>query len=145
MSVKKTIIDSDNGLLPVQRHTIIWTNVGLSSFGPLGRDFSEIAIKIPQFLFKKMSLEMSSAKWWPFCLSLNVLNTRDIVLILLLHKPPGWRFLCISSIMESSQQDISMTAVQCRAIIIYSIFYKKSSHLHDCSTVSCYHNVFNFL
>ena len=34
----------------------------------------EILIEIPTFSFKKMHLKLLSAKWWPFCLGLNVLN-----------------------------------------------------------------------
>ena len=42
--------------------------------GPLGTNFIEIVIGIQAFSFKKMHLKMSSAKWRPFCLGLNVLN-----------------------------------------------------------------------
>ena len=41
--------------------------------GSLGTNFSEILIEILKFSFKKMHLKISSAKWWPFCLGLNVL------------------------------------------------------------------------
>ena len=34
---------------------------------PLGRNFSEILIKIQNFSFKKIHLKISSAKWRPFC------------------------------------------------------------------------------
>ena len=43
--------------------------------GPLGTNFSEILIEIFTFSFKKMHFKMSSGKWRPFCLSLNVLTT----------------------------------------------------------------------
>ena len=69
---KLTIIGSDNGLAPVRLQAIIWTNVGILLIGPLG-DFSEILIEIHTFSFKKMYLKMSSGKWRPFCLGLNVL------------------------------------------------------------------------
>ena len=68
-----TIIGSDNGLSPYRRQAIIWTNAGILLIGPL-RTFSEILIYIQTFSFKKMHLKMSSAKWRPFCLGLNVLN-----------------------------------------------------------------------
>ena len=71
---KLTIIGSDNGLSPDRRQAIIWTNDGLLLIGPLGTNFSEILIEILTFSFKKMRLKVSSAKWQPFCLSLNVLN-----------------------------------------------------------------------
>ena len=69
---KLTIIGSDNGLSPGRRQTIIWTNAGILLFGPLGSNFSEILIEIDTFSFKKMLLKLSSGKWRPFCLGLNV-------------------------------------------------------------------------
>ena len=69
-----TIIGSDNGLSPDRRQAIIWTNAGILLIEPLGTNFSEILIWIQIFSFKKMCLKMSSAKWRPFCLGLNVLR-----------------------------------------------------------------------
>ena len=69
-----TIIVSDNGLSPGRRQAIIWTNAGILLIGPYGTNFSEILIKILTFSYKKMSLKVSSAKWWPFCLSLNAVK-----------------------------------------------------------------------
>ena len=40
--------------------------------GPLGTNLSEILSEIHTFSLKKMHLKMSSAKWRPFCLGLNV-------------------------------------------------------------------------
>ena len=68
-----TNIGSDNGLSPARRQAIIWTNVGILLNEPLGTNFNEILIGIQIFSFKKMRLKMSSAKWRPFCLGLNVL------------------------------------------------------------------------
>ena len=68
-----TIIGTYNGLSPYRRQPIIWTNDGILLIGPLGTNFSEISIAIVTFSFKKMHLKMLSAKWRPFCLSLNVL------------------------------------------------------------------------
>ena len=68
-----TIIGSDNGLSPVRRQDIIWTNAGILLIGPLGTNFNEILIASHTFSFKKMRLKMFSAKWRPFCLGLNVL------------------------------------------------------------------------
>ena len=39
---------------------------------PLGTNFSKILIKINKFLCKKMYLKMSSGKWQPSFLDLNV-------------------------------------------------------------------------
>ena len=71
---KLTIIDSDNGLSPGRRQAIIWTNAGILLIGSLGTNFNEILIGVQTFSFKKMLLKMSSAKWRPFCLGLNVLK-----------------------------------------------------------------------
>ena len=79
---KLTVIGSDNGLSPGRRQAIIWTNAEILLIGTLGTNFSEILIEIPPFSFKKMHLKMSSGKWRPFCLGLNVLKDdfwRDIL------------------------------------------------------------------
>ena len=47
---------------------------GLLLIEPLGINFSEIFIEIQTFSLKKMHLKVSSAKWRPFCLCLNVVN-----------------------------------------------------------------------
>ena len=57
---KLTIIVSDNDLSPGQCKDIIWTNAGISY----------------TFSSQKMHWKMSSGKWRPFCLCLNVL-TKD--------------------------------------------------------------------
>ena len=69
---KPIIIGSGNGLSPVRRQAIIWTNAGILLIRPLGIKFSEILIDIRIFSFKKMCLKLSSAKWRPFCLGLDV-------------------------------------------------------------------------
>ena len=60
--IKLTIIGSDNGLVPARRQAIVWTNAGIWLIGLMGTNFSEIRIGILSFLFKKMHLELSSAK-----------------------------------------------------------------------------------
>ena len=72
---KLTIIGSDNGLSPGRRQAIIWTNAGILLIGPSGTNFSEILIKIHTFSFKKMWLKVSTAKWRPSYLGLNVLSS----------------------------------------------------------------------
>ena len=72
---KLIIIGSDNGLLPGRRQDIIWINAQILLIGPLETKFSDITIKIHTFSFNKTHWKMSSVKWWPCCLSLNVLNT----------------------------------------------------------------------
>ena len=69
-----TIIGSDNGLSPGRRQSIIRTNAGILLIGPLGTNFSDILIGIQTFSFQKIYLKMSSVKWRPFGLGLNVLS-----------------------------------------------------------------------
>ena len=71
---KLTIIGSDNGLSPVWRQAIIWSNAGILLNWTLGTNFSEIFSEIDIFSFKQMRLKMSSGKWRPYCLGLNVLK-----------------------------------------------------------------------
>ena len=67
-----TITGSDNGLSPGRRQAIIWTNTGILLIGPIRTNFIEISMKVHTFSFKKMHLKISSGKWRPFCLGLNV-------------------------------------------------------------------------
>ena len=68
-----TIVGSDNGLSPGWSQAIVWTNAEILLIGPWGTNFGEFLIEI--YPFTIMHLEMSSAKWRPFGLGLNVLNT----------------------------------------------------------------------
>ena len=69
-----SIIGSDNGLSPGRRQAIILTNGGILLIRTSGRNFSEILSEVHTFSFKKMLLNRSSRKWWPFCLGFNVLT-----------------------------------------------------------------------
>ena len=71
---KLTNIGSDDGLSPGRRQAIIWNNARILLIGPLGTHFNEILTEIHTFSFKKLQMKMSSGKWRPFCLGLNVLN-----------------------------------------------------------------------
>ena len=71
--VQHTNIASDNGLSPVRRQAIVWTNAAILSIRPWGTYFSEILSKIQKFSFKEMHLKMSSAKVAAILPSLNVL------------------------------------------------------------------------
>ena len=51
---------------------IIGTNAGVLSIDSLWTNFSEILIKIYNFLFKKMHLKMPFGKWRSFCVGLNL-------------------------------------------------------------------------
>ena len=69
-----TSIGSDNSLSPGRRQAITWTNAGILLIVPLATNFSENSIEILAFSFTKMRLKVSSAKWRPFCLGLNMLT-----------------------------------------------------------------------
>ena len=62
-----------------RRQAIIWTNAGILLIEPLGTNFSENVIKILTFSFTKMLLKVSSAKWRPFGLGLNVLTMTHVL------------------------------------------------------------------
>ena len=69
-----TIIGSDNDLSPGRRQAIIWTNAGILLIWSLRTNVNDIFIEIHAFSFKKIYSKMSSGKWQPFCLGLNVLS-----------------------------------------------------------------------
>ena len=75
-SVNYAIIGSVSGLSPVWHQTISYTNGCKLSIGPSVINVSEIWMKMLQFSFEKINSYMSSAKWWPFCLGINVFNKR---------------------------------------------------------------------
>ena len=60
--------------LPGRCHAIIWTNAGILLIGLLGTNCNKILIEIYIFI-QENAFEMSSGKWRPFCLRLNVLMT----------------------------------------------------------------------
>ena len=76
-----TVIGSDNGLLAGRRQAIIWTNDEILLIGPSETNFSEVLIEIHIFSLNKMHLKMSSGKWQPFCLDLNVLSNSITIYI----------------------------------------------------------------
>ena len=72
---KLSVTGSDNDLSPDRRQAIIWTNAEILLIGLSGTNVSDFFfIEIDTFSFKKMYLKMSSGKWRPFCLGLNVLK-----------------------------------------------------------------------
>ena len=91
---KLTIIGSDNGLSPGRRQAIVWTNDGILLTGTLGTNLSEILSKINTFSFKKMHLKMTSVKWRPFCLGLNVLIKRFLKVMSGMWLPFGSGTIC---------------------------------------------------
>ena len=73
------IIGSDNGLSPGRHQAIIWINAGILLIGPVGTNVSDILIGIHTFSFKKVHLKISSAKWRPLCLGLNVFKGSGVL------------------------------------------------------------------
>ena len=59
---------------PDRRQAIIWINARILLIVPLGTNFSEIVFEIYTFSFKEMHLNVSSGKWRPSCLCINVLK-----------------------------------------------------------------------
>ena len=95
------IIGPDNGFSPGQRQAIIWTNAGILLIEPLPTNLSKISIKIHTFSFKEIHLKMSSAKWRPYLLCLNVLKALSYELIKPLWHGPRWPF-CLPDIMVNT-------------------------------------------
>ena len=62
-------------LLGLKYHSLKTIAGGIRLIRPLRTKISEILIEILTFSFPKMSLKVSSAKWRPFRLGLNVLKT----------------------------------------------------------------------
>ena len=124
--VKLTIIGSDNGLSPGWRQAIIWTNAGILLIGPLGTNFIEILISIQTFSFKKMLLKMSSAKWRPFCLGLNVL----------IIMPDTNNFLCNNYITGTSHHYTFLNN-----ILLYTTHWWQKQDLYSLSSKMSYHQI----
>ena len=74
---KLTIIGSDNGLSPGRGQVIIWTNDGILLIRTFRTHFSEIVSEIHTFSFTKTHFKMSSGKWRPSCLGLNVIMEKE--------------------------------------------------------------------
>ena len=93
---KITIIGSDNGLSPGRRQAIILTNDGILLTGPLRTNFSGIWIQINTFSFARMHLKMSSGKFRPYFLGLNVLIMISFICLFPQQLPPWsqywWRY-----------------------------------------------------
>ena len=77
---KSTIVGSDNGLSPGRRQAFSEPMLDIVNW-TLRTSFREILIEILTFSFRKISFKISSAKWLPFCLGLNVLKTISLKII----------------------------------------------------------------
>ena len=129
-----TIIGSDNGLSPGRRQAIIGTNVGILLIGTWGTNFSEILIEMYIFSLKKMHLKVSSGKWRPFCLDLNVLTLFFLGISATVIHPPHpqgysilfhyWnRWIMINHYMHTffnHQRETAMTKL-CAKFMLHSV------------------------
>ena len=102
---KLIIIGSDNGLSAGRRQAIIWTSAVILLIGSLGTNFNEILIRIQTFSFKKMQLKMSSVKWRPFSLGLNVLNGE---MVIEWWKKPTWGDIIVDVYTETERQSLGI-------------------------------------
>ena len=136
-----TIIGSDNGLSPGRRQAVTWTNVGILLIGPIGTNFSEMLIEINAFSFKKIHLKMSSGKWQPFCLGLNVLRTHFV----LIHTCTEYWYTCSKCVNDSFKTfilDCSCNRVTCvitKIISLNSLELGWNYRITDPDTVSITH------
>ena len=75
--VNRVSIGSDNGLSPIWRQAIIWTNARLLLIGPSWTNFSEILTKLQNFSFVKMHLKKID------CEMAAILSMEDELMLLL--------------------------------------------------------------
>ena len=147
------IIGLDNGLSPVRRQAIIWTNTGILLIGRLGTNFNEILIGIPTFSFKKLHLKTSSAKWRLFCFGFNELMQRTLplvnvgtesaivwVAIIIMHMLLiffKWQLLSSKRWVHYSDTIMSAMAFQITSLtIVYSIVYSGADQRKHQSSAS---------
>ena len=83
-SVEYSIIGSDIDMWPLQYQAIIWLNSGL--IGLLGKQFSQISIKMQRFSSKEMRFEMSSTQCRPYYLGFAA-GTRPAVTVITTWAP----------------------------------------------------------
>ena len=92
---KLAFIGSDNGFSPGWRQSNIWINLILLLIWTFQTNFSEIFIEFHTSYFKKMHLNMSSGKFRPFCLGLNVLNMFSLIRYFSEMASDIWRHLAL--------------------------------------------------
>ena len=108
--------------MPGWRQAIIWTNAGIVLIGTLGTSFIDILSRIHTFSFKKMYLEMSSAKWRPFCVGLNVLEMPHDIADLCHH---WFRWYLGACLLPSHYLNQCWLIVKWTNILQWNFFYKK--------------------
>ena len=116
-----TIIGPDNGLSPGRRQAIIWTNAEILLIEPWGTNFSEILIGIQPSSFRKMHLKMSSLKWRPICLGLNVIYMPAAYFTPVRRYIPG---------TTMGLHPIKVTSLECHGVLNY---YSSTSYSIFCT------------
>ena len=134
--------------LPGPHQAIIWTNAGILLIGPQRTNFSEILIEIHTFSFKKIHLNMSSGKWHPFCLSLNVLScAKDLDKMIYpktkqLYQTTSLWILSsnlaeyLIEITDPKTKQIEPKVCQCFYNILYQLVWTKSLSIFSWYTIS---------
>ena len=117
-------IGSGNGLSPVRRQAITWTNVDLLSIGPLRTNFSEIRIKIEKFSCMKMHSKISSAKCH-FVQWGNELMVVEVVLVVVVGVAPQQANYCKSLVSYMQVIVIGIYASHRRGLCKSSPWYMK--------------------
>ena len=97
------IIGLDNGLSPRRCRAIIETNAGILLIGPLVTKVSEILFEIHTFSFKKVCLKMSSGKWRPFGLDINVLRPLEFISLMVFPTNPNSPKISFCSYPDSNE------------------------------------------
>ena len=130
-----TIVASDNDLTTGRCPAIISTNAGILMIRSLGTNFSEILMEIHTFPFNKTHLKISSAKWWPCCLGLNVLMHGGLNCMKWLHH---WRK--VSGIFPFRSKGAGSAINPWIFIVLYFLMYQETiktvfilSYLYECS------------
>ena len=123
MSRYTNIVGSDNGLSPGRHQANIGNNAVILLIRPLGKN--KFLIEIHTFTFKKMNVEMSSAKWWPFCLGLNVFNLHTLQRCFV-------SFVVVSSISSALVDwcDLSSISLSVASFIVRQSHYINEPALH---------------
>ena len=140
-----TTIGSNNGLSPGRRQAINWTNAWILLIGPLWTKFSEILIEIPTFSFKKMRLKVSSAKWRPFCLGLNVLislleqitRLQNTIFFLPFASSESWNWAqaLVSTVPVARNGFWQCSTLSMSVTLLYSYQWHKNIERHTAHTI----------
>ena len=138
--MRVTIIGCDNDLSPGRSQAIISANPTILSIGHLRTNFNELFIEIDIFSFKKIHLKMSSGKWRPFCLGLNVLTSPRDRHTSLIKIPSGLRGRGLKHTWLNHCKTISQCKIK---VCVYVLFrqsitwscFARSIHFFTCMAI----------